>query len=231
MRLNSLTLVIGLFVANSILAQEGINKLDSDGARHGVWRKTYPGSEQIRYEGTFDHGKEVGVFKFYCENCGSQPTAIRTFNDKDHSVWVQYFTKSGKLVSEGKMKGRERVGEWLYYHEKSDVVMTREHYDGGKLHGKQTTYYPDGAVTEEVHYDHGVKMGENLFYSPDGTVIKRLNYKNDQLQGPATYYDAQGKVVIEGFYKDDKKYGLWKYYKNGTLEMEETYPKPQKRNK
>ncbi len=210
-------------------AQEEINQLDSDGARHGLWRKTYAGSDQIRFEGTFHHGKEVGVFKFYCEECGTQPTAVRTFNDKDDSVWVQYYTKKGKLVSEGKLVDREREGEWIYYHEKSKQVMTRENYKGGKLHGKKTTYYSNGAITEELNYVYGKREGENLFYSPEGVIIKRLQYQEDELNGPATYYDAAGKVVIEGFYKKDKKYGLWKYYKNGVLELEETYPKPQKR--
>lgn len=210
-------------------AQEEINQLDSEGARHGIWRKTYPNSDQIRFEGTFDHGKEVGVFKFYCEDCGSQPTAIRTFNEKDDSVWVQYFTKTGKLVSEGKLVDREREGEWLYYHEKSKQVMTREYYSRGKLHGKKTTYYPNGTITEEMNYSNGIREGENLFYSPDGIMIKRLQYQEDELNGPATYFDAEGKVVIEGYYKRDNKYGVWKYYKNGQLELEETFPKPQKR--
>lgn len=210
-------------------AQEEINQFDANGARHGLWRKTYPGSEQIRYEGRFEHGKEVGVFKFYCEECGQQPTAVRTFNEKNDTVLVQYYTKKGKLVSEGTLVDREREGEWVYYHEKSNQVMTREFYKGGKLHGKKTTYYPDGKVTEELQYEYGKKEGENLYYSPDGVIIKRLKYQEDQLNGPAIYYDADGKVVIEGFYKQDKKYGLWKYYKNGTLEFEETYPKPYKK--
>lgn len=212
-----------------INAQEEINQLDKDGGRHGYWKKTYPGSEQVRYEGTFEHGKEVGVFKFYCEDCGSQPMAVRTFSEKDDSVWVQYYTSKGKLVSEGKLLDREREGEWVYYHEKSERIMTKEFYKAGKLHGKKSTYYPDGAITEELNYEYGQRQGENLFYSPEGVIIKRLNYKDDELQGAATYYDAAGQVVIEGNYKEGKKYGLWKYFKNGELEFEETYPKPRKK--
>jgi len=223
------TYILLLFVSFTSFGQEEINKMDSQGARHGLWRKTYPDSKQIKYEGTFEHGKEVGEFKFYCEDCGKQPTAIRTFN-KDGSVWIKYFTKGGKLVSEGKMVAKDRVGEWLYYHEKSNKIMTREQYEGGKLHGKQITYYPNGAITEELLYDHGILEGENLYYSPEGKVIKRLKYHNDLLHGPAIYYDAGGQVVIEGFYKEGKKHGLWKYYKNGVLELEETYPKPVKRS-
>ncbi|HPF11652.1 MAG TPA: hypothetical protein PKW08_00935 [Flavobacteriaceae bacterium] len=219
-------LPIGLFFSLGVLhAQNPINQFDKEGKRHGLWKKFYTGTKQIRYEGTFEHGREVGVFKFYCGECDTQPTAVRTFNEKDASVWVQYFTKEGHLVSEGKMVNQLRVGEWVYFHEKSKQVMTREYYEGGELQGLQTTYYPDGKITEEVHYKNGIKEGENLYYSPEGIVIKRLQYRNDQLQGPAFYYDASGNLVIEGFYKDDKKHGLWKYYKNGALELEETYPK------
>ena len=211
-----------ILFGSSLCAQESINQMDANGKRHGVWKKTFPGTQQIRYEGTFKHGKEVGVFKFYCEECGKQPSVVSTFNDKDDSAWVQYFTIKGKLVSEGKMINKEREGEWVAYHEKSKQVMSREFYKDGKLHGKQTTYYPDGKVTEEITYVNGIKEGENLYYSPEGVLIKKLQYRN-------TYYDAFGVVVIEGNYKQGKKHGLWKYYKNGQLEMEEIYPKPLKK--
>ncbi len=215
-----------IFCAVTLGAQESINKMDAKGARHGLWRKFYPDTEQLRYEGTFEHGKEVGVFKFYCEECGNQPTATRTFNTKDNSVLVQYFTIKGKLVSEGKLVDREREGEWISYHKNSSQIMSKEFYKNGKLQGKQTTYYPDGTITEEIYYEQGLKEGENIYYSPEGVIIKKLQYRDDMLQGAALYYDAFGNIVVEGFYKDDKKHGLWKYYKNGKLELEETYPKP-----
>ena len=169
----------------SVFGQE-INKFDENGKRHGLWRKTYENSKQVRYEGTFNHGKETGVFKFYCGECGDQPTALRTFNEKDGSVWVQYFTIKGKLVSEGQM-------------------------------------------TEEIQYKNGLKEGFNYYYSPEGVLLKELEYHNNELHGPAKHYDAQGNLVIEGYYKEGKKHGVWKYFKNGVLELEETYPKPQKR--
>ena len=75
-----------ILFGSSLCAQESINQMDANGKRHGVWKKTFPGSQQLRYEGTFDHGKEVGVFKFYCEECGKQPSVVSTFNDKDDSA-------------------------------------------------------------------------------------------------------------------------------------------------
>lgn len=209
-----------------LVAQNNINQFDSQGNRDGVWKKYYPGTKQLRYEGTFKNGKEIGVFKFYCEECKDKPTAIKEFNQQDDIANVKYFTLKGKVVSEGKMDGKDRIGEWIFYHEKSDNIMSREHYLDGKLNGVKTTYYTNNKITEELHYKGGMKDGENNYFSPDGILIKKLNYRNDLLQGEAFYYDAFGVVIIEGSYKDDKKHGLWKYYKDGNLVLEETYPKP-----
>ena len=153
---------------------------------------------------------------------------IKNFTGNDNIADVKYFTVKGKLVSEGKMQDKDRIGEWIYYHEKSKNIMTREQYVNGKLDGKVTTYYPNGKITQETTYKKGIKEGEDNYYSPDGILLKKLLYINDQLQGPATYYDAYGNVIIEGFYKEGKKHGLWKYYKNGTIVLEETYPKKDK---
>lgn len=223
----SATLLFGILLcATPVFSQSEINQLDTQGKRHGVWKKFFEGTEQLRYEGTFEHGKEVGEFKFYCESCKNQPMVIKNFSRKEGVAEVQYFTIKGKLVSKGRMQGKNRIGEWVYYHEKSNNIMTREHYSNGKLDGKIITYYPNGKITQETSYVNGIKQGEDNYYSPEGVLLKNLNYTADQLQGPALYFDAYGNVVIEGFYKDNKKHGLWKYYKDGKVIMEETFPKP-----
>ncbi|MDN3724982.1 toxin-antitoxin system YwqK family antitoxin [Aequorivita sp. SDUM287046] len=216
----------GIFCSTfSVFSQSEINQFDAQGKRHGIWKKTFEGTDQLRYEGTFDHGAEVGEFKFYCEDCKNQPMVVKNFIGNDKIAEVKYFTIKGKLVSEGKMKDKDRIGEWLYYHEKSKNIMTRENYSNGKLDGKKITYYPNGKITEETTYKNGIREGVDNYYSPEGVLLKKLIYKEDQLQGPAFYYDAYGNVVIEGFYKDGKKHGLWKYFKNGNVVLEETYPK------
>ncbi|MEL6813012.1 MAG: hypothetical protein AAFP76_16935 [Bacteroidota bacterium] len=213
----------------TVLGQE-INQMDANGERHGIWQKKFPGSDQLRYEGRFEHGKEVGTFKFYCDDCKTQPMVVKEFSSKDNTAAVKYFTKKGKLVSEGKMKGKDRIGEWVYYPEKSKAVMTREFYVAGKLDGVKTTYYPNGQVTEELNYTNGQRQGANNYYSLEGVLLKKLQYINDELHGPAEYYDSNGNVTIKGQYVKGKKHGLWKYYKNGKVELEEIYPKPVKRN-
>jgi antitoxin component YwqK of YwqJK toxin-antitoxin module len=216
-------IVIGLQPSYS---QADINQTDAQGNRHGLWKKLYPGTKQLRYEGVFEHGKEVGTFKFYCETCKDQPSVVKEFNSENSIAEVKYYTVKGKLVSEGKMDGKDRIGEWLYYPKKSSNVMTRENYKNGKLDGLKITYYGNGKIAEERNYVNGLLEGPNNYYSPDGVLLKKLIYKNDVLVGPALYYDASGALTIEGSYKNGKKHGLWKHYKNGKLILEEMYPKP-----
>ena len=222
-------LLIVLSIPATALAQEEINQTDSDGLRHGTWKKYYPGTQQLRYQGTFEHGQEVGEFRFYCEECGDQPSVIKKFESGSDLAEVTYYTIKGQLVSRGNMRGKQRVGEWVYYHKGREQVMTREFYEAGVLHGLKTTYYPDGTVTEEINYVNGKKEGPNKFYSPEGQLLKDLNHSNDELHGPATYYDAQGGPVIKGSYKAGKKDGLWTYYAEGQLVSEERFPKPRKK--
>ena len=214
-----------IFGSNNSFSQGDINQMDDQGQRHGIWKKYYPKTDQLRYEGRFEHGKEIGEFKFYCEDCKDKPTAVQTFNKKDDISEVKYFTKKGKLISEGKMNGKDRIGEWIYYQKNSKEIMTRENYLNGELNGKTVTYYPNGKITEEIGYKNGIKEGENNYYSPDGILLKKLLHENGELHGPISYYDANGNVVIEGNYMEGKKKGLWKYYKNGKVVLEETFPK------
>ena len=211
-------------------AQE-INQMDSNGKRHGVWKKNFEGTKQLRYEGTFEHGKEVGTFKFYCEECKSQPAVVKEFTANNAVADVKFYTAKGKLVSEGKMDGKLRIGEWIYFHKKSTEVMTRERYQNGKLTGKKYVYYGNGVVAEEASYSDGLLNGPSLYYSYDSKLLKELIYKNDLLEGPAVYYDAKGAKLMEGMYVNDRKKGVWKFYKNGQLDNEETFPKPLKKNK
>ena len=220
--------LIAIISVTALSAQE-VNKFDETGKRHGVWKKYYPNSKQLRYEGEVNHGKEIGTFKFYCEECGDKPTTTKDFKANSDIANVKYYTIKGKVVSEGQMKGKDRIGEWVYFQKNSNNIMSKEVYVAGEMDGIQITYYPNGKITEEITYTKGIKQGENNYYSPEGVLLKKLIYHNDQLHGPAEYYDANGNVTIKGYYKNGKKHGLWQYFKDGKVELEETYPKPQKR--
>lgn len=200
------------------------NAFDEKGKRHGKWKKYYDNSKQIRYQGTFEHGKEVGEFKFYKPSSGEQPTAIKIFSKDSDTATVKYFTVKGSVISEGKMIGKERVGEWKYYHQNSKKVMMIEYYSLGKLNGEQHTYFENGQLTEKTSYVDGKRNGKRIIYSEEGIIIKEFTYENDQLHGLTKYYDLQGELIIEGNYKRDRKDGVWKYYKNGKLDEQKLFP-------
>lgn len=224
----ALLFFFGICLVNTeATAQQEINQTDANGLRQGPWQKKFAGTNQLRYEGQFKDGKEVGLFKFYCEDCKSQPMVTKAFSGD--TAAVKYYTVKGKLVSEGTMQGKKRIGEWVYYQEKSKAVMTRETYTNGELDGMKTTYYPHGQIAEELHYKNGLKQGANNYYAPNGVLLKKLTYVDDKLEGIGTYNDSNGTVEIEGNYRKGRKHGLWKYYKNGKLIKEETYPKPRKK--
>lgn len=230
MRSISLFLLSFLLVIPMAVAQQEVNAFDAEGKRHGVWKKNFPGSRQLRYQGQFEHGKEVGTFKFYCEDCGDQPILVKEFEANSDKATLNYYTSNGRLESTGEMHGKEKTGTWTYFHKDGSTPMVVENYENDLLEGPKVTYYADGSVTEEVTYVNGKREGESRYYSPAGVEIKFFTYKNDMLNGPVKYYDAKGNLLINGNYKDDVKHGLWQYYEGGKLQKEERFPKPNRQD-
>jgi len=213
-----------LIMCSYIGVAQNYNAFDSEGKRHGKWQKKYKNSDQLRYKGTFDHGKEVGTFKFYKPSSGEQPTAVKIFSKATDTVSVQYFTNKGKVISEGKMIGKERVGLWKYYHKNSEKIMMTEEYESGVLNGQQLTYFENGQLTEKITYTKGQRQGKRIVYSKEGLVIKEFTYLNDKLHGTTKYYNTDGTLKIEGVYKKDRKNGIWNYYENGKLVEQKLFP-------
>ena len=92
-----------------LYAQQGMNQVDSEGKRDGVWKKYYT-NNRIRYVGTFDHGKEVGTFKYYSASSSDYPIITKKYHENDNLAEVQFFTTTGILESKGLMKGKDREG-------------------------------------------------------------------------------------------------------------------------
>lgn len=212
--------IFAFFLFSFFATAQEVNKLDAQGKKHGLWKGTYAESKRPRYEGTFDHGKETGTFKFFDDTKTGTIVATREFKP-DGSAYTTFF-KDGKFkVSEGKEVNKLYEGEWKYYHENLPDIMTIENYKAGKLHGKRTVYYRgsgvkgEESVAEEANYSGGLKDGKYKSYTMKGTVLEDSNYKNGQLDGPASYYDPLGNLVSKGTFKNGQKVGKWEYFKDG----------------
>lgn len=212
---------------------QNINQFDENGKRHGVWKKNFENTMQLRYEGEFDHGKEIGLFKFYkLVKKKSLLTATKMFNTEDNSADVKFLSSRGQTISEGKMVGKKHVGKWTYYHNRSKQIMTLEHYDdNGLLQGEKLVYYKTGKLAEKALYKDGKLSGLSEWYSEKDIVIKSFMYENDELHGVAKHYNGKGELLAQGSYKRDKKHGIWKYYENNELVDEKNFTKVSKYKK
>lgn len=218
----SFFLVTFLLLMNQfITAQIDFNQVDDKGKKHGLWKGNYQESTRPRYEGTFDHGKEVGVFTYFDDTKAKTVIATRTFSEKDNAAYNIFYNQKKFVVSEGNAVNKLNEGEWKYYHKDSKVIMTTEHFKNGKLNGMRKVFYPNSKIAEEVNYTNGLKNGNYKKYSETGIVLEDSNYKNDKYQGKAIYRDPQGNIAAEGNYTADKKSGIWKFYINGVLDNTE----------
>lgn len=209
--------LILFFQISALLAQVTTNQLDSEGKKNGLWRGYYEESKRLRYEGTFLHGKEVGVFKYFDDTKAADVIATREFNEKDNSAYTIFYNQNKFKVSEGKVVNKLFEGEWIYYHFNSKEIMTKEFYDKGKLSGLRTVYFPDGKVAEETHYVDGLKHGSCKIYSDKGIVLEATVYQKGQYNGPAIFRDTNGFIASKGNFVLGKKEGVWEFYEKDKL--------------
>lgn len=205
-----------LLVSISVFAQD-INKLDENGKKHGLWKGIYEESKRPRYEGTFEHGKEVGMFKFFDDTKAGTVIATREFNPNDNSCYTIFYNQNKHKVSEGKVVNKKFEGEWKYYHEDLPSVMTLEVYANGKLNGVRKVFYKSGEIAEEATYKDGIKNGLYKSYAENGVVLEESNYVNDVYDGPATYRSISNEITGQGTYKKGKKIGMWKILEKGKI--------------
>jgi len=204
-------------LSTSILYSQDINKLDNNGKKNGLWKGVHEESQRPRYEGTFNHGKEVGVFKFFDDTKAGTVIATREFNPKDDSCYTIFYNQKNNKVSEGKVINKQFEGEWKYYHEDLPIIMTLEFYVKGKLNGVRKVFFKSGELAEETNYIDGVKNGTSKIYLENGVVIEDTNYKNGEYDGKAIFRTSDNQISAEGVFKNGKKVGIWKILEKGTL--------------
>ncbi|MCF6297635.1 MAG: toxin-antitoxin system YwqK family antitoxin [Flavobacteriaceae bacterium] len=210
-------LISVITVFYSANAQQNINKLDSNGKRDGVWKKKFS-NNRTRYVGTFKHGKEIGIFKYYSASNSDHPITIKKYHANDALADVQFFTTKGVLESEGIMKGKLRIGKWLFYHENGKSIMSEENYVSGKLEGVYKTFYSSGEPTEVTYYKNGLLEGNYKKYSIKGLLYNDFNYVRGKLNGMAIYYSrSTGDLIKKGPFKNDLRVGTWENYVDGEL--------------
>ncbi len=215
--MRSIIVFLASLLFSVLHAQTENNKLDSKGLKHGLWKGVYEESKRPRYQGTFEHGKEVGVFQFFDDTQKGDVIATREFNPKDNSAYTVFYDQNKNKVSEGKVVNKLFEGEWKYYHYASPAIMTTENYKNGKLEGVRTVYFLNGKVAEQINYVNNLKQGAYKKYTESGIVLEESFFKNNEYDGLAIFRNDSGIVVSKGMFAKGLKTGTWDVLENGKL--------------
>ncbi len=211
-----------LFLVNVSMFSQGVyNKLDDKGNKNGPWKGFYADTKNPKYEGTFEHGQEIGLFTFYDNTKTKIIIATREFNPKDNSAYTIFYDPFKNKVSEGKVVNKLYEGQWKYYHKASKAIMAIENYSKGKLEGLRSVFYPNGKIAEEMTYKNNLKNGFYKRYTESGIIIEESNYKNNEYDGLAIFRDSDdGTIVSKGKFVNGKKAGIWQFFEEGKLVKE-----------
>jgi antitoxin component YwqK of YwqJK toxin-antitoxin module len=233
--MNQLIKIAFLLYSVTFFAQIEVNKFDANGKKVGLWKGVFEDTKRPRYEGTFDHDKEVGLFKFFDNTKASNLIATREFNTVDNSAYTIFYDVNKNKISEGKVLNKLYEGLWIYYHKSSKVIMTSENYKNGKLDGTKTVHFKSGKVAEISNYKNGVLDGIYIKNDESGVALEESFYVNGELNGITIYRAPDGLVVAKGKFRKGLKVGIWQFFVNGKLESEDNYDQPNriksKRNK
>ena len=217
-------LLLSFLLIQTGIAQEKTNQLDAKGKKDGLWKGVFEESKRPRYEGTFEHGVEVGTFKYFDDTKAQSLIGTRVFSEKGTVALTTFFDQKGNKVSEGKTVNRLNEGVWNYYHKGSKQLMKVENYKNGKLEGVQKIYFPTGEIAEETTFKNGLREGIYKIYVQNGNVVEESTFKNNQYHGPAIFRDAGGQIISKGNFVNNEKKGIWEFYKDGKLDKKENYP-------
>ncbi len=189
------------------LAQD-VNQTDAQGRKQGLWKKYYPKTQQLRYEGTFVNDKPKGVFKYYDEN--NFLTGTVTHIDGVVS-YAKNFYESGKLKSEGKFINQKKDSTWIVLRE-DGTMLSKDNYADDKLNGTSTVYHIEGQPSQVNTYKNGVLNGPSISYYDNGKTLGERNYLEGKIQGAVKTYYLSGALKTQGAYTNDFPSGSWSNY-------------------
>ena len=216
--------ILLLFLALSSFGQNQYNKLDENGLKQGVWIKMWSNGI-VKYKGVFKDDKPTGEFKYFYPS--GKLKSVMSFSESGSKAHNISYHENGKKMAEGDFKNQKKIGNWKYFSDVDEKLVSEENYKNGLLNGKSITYYIDkGKPFEIIEYKNGIKNGEWVKYFMDGQIMTRTFYVNGKLQGDFVNYDPNGTLIVKGQYNTGEMDGIWLYYdEKGKLYRKEVYNK------
>jgi len=110
------------------------NNLNDKGERNGVWIG-YHENGQVKYQGSFSNGKEVGVFNYY--NYDGDLVIKLNYIQVDSSDATLYYN-NGFMKAKGQYVNKQKEGLWTYF-DMDGSLNGEERFVNNKLQGNFVT--------------------------------------------------------------------------------------------
>ena len=191
-----------------------------------VYYWSFGKEKRVKYTAETLHGLNHGEYKKYTTD--GKLSELRIFQN---GILDKYtiFDKNGNGVCHisypksydipiGEYINYQKSGEWFVY--KDGVVIKKETYKDGVLHGKCTTYFNEPKIKRDVvksvsTYEDGRLSGMQTVYNSDGSICERYNSKDGKKNGlfeqrKITKVERGRKteeIVYTCEYKDDVLHG------------------------
>ncbi len=209
-------LSIVLFFGVLAVTVQAQNKVDEQGRKQGPWKKTYPNSVAVRYEGQFKDDKPVGKFRYY--DLDNMLATEITHRGDGTSYCVNYYRGGKKKSSEGKYIGQKKDSTWAFY-TGSGQLLSKEYYENDVKNGPSEIYFDNGDPAIIQAYVNDVLEGEIREYYENGKLRRECAAVDGKIHGLVQTYHPNGVKQSEGDFKKGEKEGEWQFFdEEGKLE-------------
>ena len=118
---------------------------------------------------------------------------------------------NGQLSMISVMKDGSQIAEFKNYDSTGNLLQVGELMNG-RLHGKNTGYYPGGVTRFSYQFRDGKKYGENLRFFPNGKTETREVVTASGNEVKEENYSQAGLLISEKIFKAGKPSGKWIFY-------------------
>ncbi|MGY2572312.1 toxin-antitoxin system YwqK family antitoxin [Vibrio sp. C8] len=158
------------------------------------------------------HGREQN---FYREGGLSKESEYR--NGKLHGL-QKYYSPKGVLYTESTYENGLLHGPQKIWSEEDSTLILVEHYQSGKKHGEQISYFADGMIQESEFYSQGTLIGVRESYYSDGRLKERERFdENGRRMERTNFYDRSAERLEQ----------IWSYTDRGITEDKRLYQNEQ----
>lgn len=205
-----------------------------DGVLHGSRTETYPHSQTVRYEETYERGHLKNRIEY---NIRGVKQREESFLGENHSIVTSWYPsgtpksreemRNGELLNGEYFNGANDIdaridagtGERIVRNQNGDI-LSKEIYRGGEVTYVET-YYPNNMPHMATSYKNGKVHGEKKIYSITGEPLAVESWHNGELHGVASYYQ-NGYKYKEVPYLNGMRSGIERHYIDGETIVEET---------